>query len=246
MRLLWKLVILLPLINSCAGEGRFSRPIFIQEPQDVIFPLDLSRSEIILTCTANGYPSPHYRWKQNGTDIDFGMTYHYRLDGGSLAISSPRTDQDIGIYQCLATNPVGTILSRKAKLQFAYIEDFETKTRSTVSVREGQGVVLLCGPPPHFGELSYAWTFNDSPLYVQEDKRRFVSQDTGNLYFAKVEPSDVGNYTCFVTNKEAHRSVQGPPTPLVLRTDGKNINYLQTPPGLLHCGQVFGAFFFFF
>ncbi|XP_036022185.1 contactin-6 isoform X4 [Mus musculus] len=203
MRLLWKLVILLPLINSCAGEGRFSRPIFIQEPQDVIFPLDLSRSEIILTCTANGYPSPHYR-----------------LDGGSLAISSPRTDQDIGIYQCLATNPVGTILSRKAKLQFAYIEDFETKTRSTVSVREGQGVVLLCGPPPHFGELSYAWTFNDSPLYVQEDKRRFVSQDTGNLYFAKVEPSDVGNYTCFVTNKEAHRSVQGPPTPLVLRTDG--------------------------
>ncbi|XP_011239711.1 contactin-6 isoform X3 [Mus musculus] len=220
MRLLWKLVILLPLINSCAGEGRFSRPIFIQEPQDVIFPLDLSRSEIILTCTANGYPSPHYRWKQNGTDIDFGMTYHYRLDGGSLAISSPRTDQDIGIYQCLATNPVGTILSRKAKLQFAYIEDFETKTRSTVSVREGQGVVLLCGPPPHFGELSYAWTFNDSPLYVQEDKRRFVSQDTGNLYFAKVEPSDVGNYTCFVTNKEAHRSVQGPPTPLVLRTDG--------------------------
>lgn len=34
---------------------------------------------------------------------------------------------------------------------FQDIEDFETKTRSTVSVREGQGVVLLCGPPPHFG-----------------------------------------------------------------------------------------------
>ena len=79
----------------------------------------------------------------------------------------------------------------------------------------------------YVSELSYAWTFNDNPLYVQEDKRRFVSQDTGNLYIAKVEPSDVGNYTCFVTNKEAHRSVQGPPTPLVQRTDGKNINYLQ-------------------
>ncbi|XP_025231626.1 contactin-6 isoform X3 [Theropithecus gelada] len=148
------------------------------------------------------------------------MSYHYRLDGGSLAISSPHTDQDIGMYQCLATNLLGTILSRKAKLQFAYIEDFETKTRSTVSVREGQGVVLLCGPPPHFGDLSYAWTFNDNPLYVQEDNRRFVSQETGNLYIAKVEPSDVGNYTCFITNKEAQRSVQGPPTPLVQRTDG--------------------------
>ncbi|CAK7293855.1 CNTN6 [Vulpes lagopus] len=204
----------------CRGAGLLSRPIFTEEPQDVIFPLDLPKSEIILNCAATGYPSPHYRWKQNGTDIDFIMSYHYRLDGGNLAISSPRTDQDIGIYQCLATNTLGTILSRKAKLQFAYIEDFETKTRSMVSVREGQGVVLLCGPPPHFGDLSYAWTFNDNPLYVQEDKRRFVSQETGNLYIAKVEPSDVGNYTCFITNKEAQRSVQGPPTPLVQRTDG--------------------------
>uniref|UniRef100_A0A8C2YNV9 Contactin 6 n=1 Tax=Chinchilla lanigera TaxID=34839 RepID=A0A8C2YNV9_CHILA len=220
MRLLWELIILLPLINSYAGEVRWSRPIFTQEPQDVIFPLDLSRSEIILNCAANGYPSPHYRWKQNGTDIDFTRNYHYKLDGGRLAISSPHTDQDIGTYQCLATNLLGTILSRKAKLQFAYIEDFETKTRSTVSVREGQGVVLLCGPPPHFGDLSYAWTFNDNPVYVQEDNRRFVSQETGNLYIAKVEPSDVGNYTCFVTNKQAQRSVQGPPTPLVQRTDG--------------------------
>ncbi|XP_031518602.1 contactin-6 isoform X2 [Papio anubis] len=203
-----------------SGDGLLSRPIFTQEPHDVIFPLDLSKSEVILKCAANGYPSPHYRWKQNGTDIDFTMSYHYRLDGGSLAISSPHTDQDIGMYQCLATNLLGTILSRKAKLQFAYIEDFETKTRSTVSVREGQGVVLLCGPPPHFGDLSYAWTFNDNPLYVQEDNRRFVSQETGNLYIAKVEPSDVGNYTCFITNKEAQRSVQGPPTPLVQRTDG--------------------------
>uniref|UniRef100_H2PA84 Contactin 6 n=1 Tax=Pongo abelii TaxID=9601 RepID=H2PA84_PONAB len=214
----WDLKISCLVLNQC--DGLLSRPIFTQEPHDIIFPLDLSKSEVILNCAANGYPSPHYRWKQNGTDIDFTMSYHYRLDGGSLAISSPHTDQDIGMYQCLATNLLGTILSRKAKLQFAYIEDFETKTRSTVSVREGQGVVLLCGPPPHFGDLSYAWTFNDNPLYVQEDNRRFVSQETGNLYIAKVEPSDVGNYTCFITNKEAQRSVQGPPTPLVQRTDG--------------------------
>uniref|UniRef100_A0A8B9RUA9 Contactin 6 n=1 Tax=Accipiter nisus TaxID=211598 RepID=A0A8B9RUA9_9AVES len=50
--------------------------------------------------------------------------------------------------------------------------------------------------------------------------RRFVSQETGNLYIAKVEPSDVGNYTCVVTNSKAEQSVQGPPTPLTLRSDG--------------------------
>ncbi|NXN06871.1 CNTN6 protein, partial [Indicator maculatus] len=68
--------------------------------------------------------------------------------------------------------------------------------------------------------LSYTWTFNDSTLHVQEDGRRFVSQETGNLYIAKVEPSDVGNYTCVVTNPKAEQTVWGPPTPLTLRTDG--------------------------
>ncbi|KAF1501895.1 Contactin-6, partial [Eudyptula minor novaehollandiae] len=68
--------------------------------------------------------------------------------------------------------------------------------------------------------LSYTWIFNNNTLRVQEDGRRFVSQETGNLYIAKVEPSDVGNYTCVVTNSEAEQSVQGPPTPLTLRSDG--------------------------
>ncbi|XP_011735922.2 contactin-3 isoform X2 [Macaca nemestrina] len=92
--------------------------------------------------------------------------------------------------------------------------------RSTVSVREGQGVVLLCGPPPHSGELSYAWIFNEYPSFVEEDSRRFVSQETGHLYISKVEPSDVGNYTCVVTSLVTNARVLGSPTPLVLRSDG--------------------------
>ncbi|NXN98388.1 CNTN6 protein, partial [Rhinopomastus cyanomelas] len=68
--------------------------------------------------------------------------------------------------------------------------------------------------------LSYTWIFNNNTLHLQEDGRRFVSQETGNLYIAKVEPSDVGNYTCVVTSAEAEHSVRGPPTPLTLRRDG--------------------------
>lgn len=56
---------------------------------------------------------------------------------------------------------------------------------------------------------------------MKQDTRRFISQETGNLYIAKVEPSDVGNYTCVVTNTVTKSRVQGPPTPLVLRSDGE-------------------------
>lgn len=36
-------------------------------------------------------------------------------------------------------------------LYFTVLQNFSRKSRKTVSVREGQAVVLLCGPPPHYG-----------------------------------------------------------------------------------------------
>uniref|UniRef100_A0A4W6FMC9 Contactin 4 n=1 Tax=Lates calcarifer TaxID=8187 RepID=A0A4W6FMC9_LATCA len=160
------------------------------------------------------------KWKLNGTEISHKSGSHYSLSGGNLRISHLNKDQDAGTYQCLAANSFGTIVSREASLTFAYLENFKTHRRSSVSVREGQGVVLLCGPPPHSGDLIFSWIFNEYPSFVKQDTRRFISQETGNLYIAKVEPSDVGNYTCVVTNTVTKTRVQGPPTPLVLRSDG--------------------------
>uniref|UniRef100_A0A8C7YS87 Contactin 4 n=1 Tax=Oryzias sinensis TaxID=183150 RepID=A0A8C7YS87_9TELE len=158
-----------------------------------------------------------FRWKLNGTEILPKAGSHFSLSGGNLRISRLNRDRDAGTYQCLASNSFGTIVSREASLTFAYLESFKTQRRSPVSVREGQGMVLLCGPPPHSGDLVFSWIFNESTTFVQQETRRFISQETGNLYIAKVEPSDVGNYTCVVTNTVTKTRVQGPSTPLVLR-----------------------------
>lgn len=37
------------------------------------------------------------------------------------------------------------------RLYSTVLQNFSKKSRNTVSVREGQAVVLLCGPPPHYG-----------------------------------------------------------------------------------------------
>uniref|UniRef100_A0A671NWW2 Contactin-3-like n=1 Tax=Sinocyclocheilus anshuiensis TaxID=1608454 RepID=A0A671NWW2_9TELE len=159
-------------------------------------------------------------WSLNGTLIDLLGDERRRLSGGNLIITGLDRDQDSGVYQCTASNNRGTILSQRATLQFAYLESFKTQTRSAVNVREGQGVVLLCGTPLHSGELTFTWVFNEYPHFVQQDSRRFVSQETGNLYIAKVETSDVGNYTCVVNNTITKERVFSSPTPLVLRNDG--------------------------
>lgn len=48
--------------------------------------------------------------------------------------------------------------------------------------------------------LSYRWYFNEFPNFIRKDDGRwFVSQVTGNLYLAKAELNDTGNYFCFTT-----------------------------------------------
>uniref|UniRef100_A0A3B1JAK9 Contactin 4 n=1 Tax=Astyanax mexicanus TaxID=7994 RepID=A0A3B1JAK9_ASTMX len=138
---------------------------------------------------------------------------------GNLLINNPQALKHGGVYQCIASNTFGSILSREATVQFAYLQNFSSKARGPVSVREGQAVVLLCGPPPHFGEIRYSWIYNGRPSVLIRDNRRFVSQRTGNLYIAKVEASDVGNYTCVVKNMMTNATVFSSPTPVVLRRD---------------------------
>ncbi|KAK5863406.1 hypothetical protein PBY51_000436 [Eleginops maclovinus] len=223
MTLPWKQLLLLSIIDclaDCLDSGSFHGPRWRMEPGDLFIPVDSIEEEATLTCDAKGTPPPQYRWSLNGTLINLGLDRRRRLSGGNLIISSLDRYQDVGMYQCMAFNTVGAILSRRASMQFAYLDHFKVHTRSAVSVREGQGVVLLCGTSTSSGDLTYAWVFNEYPYFVQQDNRRFVSQQTGNLYIAKVEPSDVGNYTCVVMNSITKGKVQSSPTSLILRTDG--------------------------
>uniref|UniRef100_A0A8C7Y3E6 Contactin 3a, tandem duplicate 1 n=1 Tax=Oryzias sinensis TaxID=183150 RepID=A0A8C7Y3E6_9TELE len=213
---------MLSLVLRLTGSGILLRPIFTKQPGSVVFPIQPgeSRKEVVFSCEAQGQPAPFYRWKLNDSYIHPNPGSRFSLMGGNLHIRHLNKEEDTGVYQCLASNSFGTIVSREANLHVAYLENFKIQTRSPVRVREGQGVVLLCGPPPHSGELTFRWIFNDDPSSIVQDTRLFVSQKTGNLYIAKVEPSDVGNYTCVVTNTVTKSSVRGPPTPLVLRADG--------------------------
>ncbi|XP_053114234.1 contactin-1 isoform X2 [Hemicordylus capensis] len=196
-------------------------PIFEEQPIDTVYPEESPDGRVSMNCRARGIPTPTYKWQRNNWEMDITLTKgHHNMVGGNLEINNPEKSVDEGTYICLATNIHGTIRSREATLNFGYLYPFTPEKRYEVKVPEGVGAVILCDPPPHYpDDLSYRWVLNDFPEFITLDKRRFVSQANGNLYIAKVEASDKGNYSCFVTSNSITKSVFSSFIPLIPQPD---------------------------
>lgn len=59
------------------------------------------------------------RWTVDGREIRTESGPNYSLVEGNLLINNPHVVKHRGVYQCIATNTFGTIISREAKVQFA-------------------------------------------------------------------------------------------------------------------------------
>ncbi|KAF3688613.1 Contactin-1a F3/F11/contactin Neural cell recognition molecule F11 Precursor [Channa argus] len=193
------------LENEATGYG----PVFEEQPVDTIYPEESPEAKVTMSCRARANPPAIYKWKLNNMLIDLNEEgSHYSLVGGNLVISKPIKSKHEGKYSCLATNMYGTVVSQEGSVQFGYLDLFSSEDRETVKVKEGQGAVLLCAPPLHHpAELSFRWILNEFPTFIPLDKRRFVSQKTGNLYISKVDSSDTGNYSCIASSHSISKSV---------------------------------------
>ncbi|XP_063308238.1 contactin-2 [Pelobates fuscus] len=175
-------------------------PVFEEQPQNTLFPEGSAEEQVTLSCRARAIPSATYRWKLNGTDLILVANSSYLLVGGNLVISNPTQSKHAGTYQCVASNPRGTVYSSEALLRFGYLYEFPPEERGPVKVTEGLGVMLPCNPPQHYPGLSYRWLLNEFPSFLNTDSRRFISQVTGNLYIARTESEDNGGYSCLTTS----------------------------------------------
>uniref|UniRef100_A0A8C7T687 Contactin 1 n=1 Tax=Oncorhynchus mykiss TaxID=8022 RepID=A0A8C7T687_ONCMY len=213
-------------------------PVFEDQPVETIYPEESPEAKITMSCRARANPPATYQWRLNSRSIDLDGDNHYTQVGGDLVISNPIKNKHVGNYSCVATNDYGTVVSREAGVRFGYLDFFSSEEREAVHVKEGQGAVLLCAPPPHYPhELSFRWILNEFPIFITLDKRRFVSQTTGNLYISKVDLSDSGNYSCFVSSASIAKSVFSKFIPLVPLTEQYEIVYCNTAVSPLRCSH---------
>ncbi|XP_011371413.2 contactin-2 [Pteropus vampyrus] len=189
-----------PAQSSAPGSPATFGPVFEDQPLSLLFPEESTEEKVTLACRARASPPATYRWKMNGTEMKLEPGSRHQLVGGNLVIMNPTKAQDAGVYQCLASNPVGTVVSREAVLRFGFLQEFSKEERDPVKTHEGWGVMLPCNPPAHYPGLSYRWLLNEFPNFIPTDGRHFVSQTTGNLYIARTNASDLGNYSCLATS----------------------------------------------
>uniref|UniRef100_A0A665TNM8 Contactin 1b n=1 Tax=Echeneis naucrates TaxID=173247 RepID=A0A665TNM8_ECHNA len=184
---------------------------------DVVYTEGSPDERISMNCRARANPPALYRWRHGTWEIKLmeQPDEHYSLVGGNLVINNPK-QKHAGTYMCVATNIYGTVISKEARVRFGSLEEFSDEEREPVYVKEGQGAVLLCDPPKAWPEaVTYRWIYNEFPVFLHTDRRRFVSQRTGNLYISKVEAQDAGNYSCYVSSPIIGKSVFSKFIPLI-------------------------------
>ncbi|KAK0155557.1 Immunoglobulin superfamily DCC subclass member 3 [Merluccius polli] len=177
--------------------GGASELAFLKEPNDVIAVRD---RPLMLDCQVEGEGPISVTWRRNGVPVPLGARASV-LANGTLLIKNfskrrESNESDAGEYDCSAENRDGRIVSRKARVQLAYLPKFLTHPESVV-VDEG-GVARLTCQVNGIPEASITWEKNLSPLSTEDT--RYTLLPHGVLQISGLRRGDGGSFRCVATN----------------------------------------------
>ena len=201
-------------------------PAFDSQPQS---STNAAGSTVVLAANVSGATPISYQWLFNGVPL----TDNGRISGSTnstLTISNLQTN-DIGNYQLLATNVLGSTNSLVAFLDVVYVlvPPAITQQPTNQNVAAGANVslsVAVSGDLP----LYYQWYVNGTAL---ADNGRISGSTSTTLTLSNSQPADAGNYNIIITNwagsatsLTAVVTVMIPPT-IAVQPVGRSV-----PPGL--------------
>ncbi|XP_044255880.1 protein turtle isoform X1 [Tribolium madens] len=171
-------------------------PRFTDTPSDVIY-VNLGDA-IILTCTAEGTPTPEILWYKDANPVDPSATIGIFNDGTELRISNIR-HEDIGDYTCIARNGEGQI-SHTARVIIAGSAVIMVPPTNQTKL-EGEKVHFTCEAKAQPGNVTVKWFREGAPVkeLASLETRVNIRRD-GSLVINPVNSDDSGQYLCEVSN----------------------------------------------
>ena len=179
----------------------------VSKSQQVAQRVDENDKPFIIECEAEGEPAPKYHWIKNGKKFDW-QTYDDRISQqpgrGTLVITQPR-DDDIGQYQCFATNELGRATSNSVFVRKSELNNFSHEDTVTQTISEGDPVGLPCQPPDGYPAPEVYWMIqmDDKKGLRSINSSRITVDPEGTLWFSNVTRQDESEdftYACSATS----------------------------------------------
>lgn len=185
--------VLFTIISVTFGQRA---PKIIVQPVDFINQRAISRPHsegLVMPCSAIGQGNIAYTWRHNGQPLQADQ--RVRIQGGNLTFSGIVL-ADAGKYVCLATNILGTSVSREATLQVRYLP-FLPGGSNKITRIFNNNAKLKCNISPSTAPRpdKIYWTKADGSI-VKESKRIAITRYEGDLIFLAGLTNETGSYRC--------------------------------------------------
>uniref|UniRef100_A0ABD2WQQ1 Neuroglian n=1 Tax=Trichogramma kaykai TaxID=54128 RepID=A0ABD2WQQ1_9HYME len=205
-------IVLVTLVLHTTALNQSPPRISKQPPTDELLfqvaqaNINENEKPFLIECEAEGEPAPTYEWIKNGKEFKW-QAYDDRMSQqpgrGTLVISKPR-DEDLGQYQCFATNEWGTATSNSVFVRKAELNSFKDQTPLAMDANEGDPFKLTCQPPDGWPKPNVYWLLQDVNGVIKSiNNSRMTLDPEGNLWFSnvtKLDRSEDNYYACAATS----------------------------------------------
>ncbi|ALC49261.1 Nrg [Drosophila busckii] len=206
-------ILMAALLGSTIAVEDNSPPKITKQPptDELLFKVAQANKEsdkpFIIECEANGHPEPEYRWIKNGKKFDW-QAYDNRMlrqpGRGTLVITSPK-DEDLGQYQCFASNEFGVATSNSVFVRKAELNAFKDEAARSVQANEGEPYSLQCEAPDGWPKPTVNWLIQESSnVGIKSiNNSRMTLDPEGTLWFSNVTREDASGdfwYACSATS----------------------------------------------
>ncbi|XP_050680436.1 obscurin isoform X3 [Leptidea sinapis] len=183
----------------------YQPPVFTQKFTDL---QQLPTFDAKFPARVSGIPAPDITWYKNGAQLSPSNKYTLKRDGDTCCLYVRDIGvEDAGQYKCVATNKEGSaeceaaleVVDKIGRREKAEPPSFLKKIGDVEVFRGLSAKFTACvtGAP----QPSVQWYRNDEKLFPC-DRIRMDEESTGllRLTISQVDPTDVGTYTCRISN----------------------------------------------